>query len=213
MAKPAATKLRLDFAAPRRDLLAAIDAALPACGQQSGMPILSTLQVTALASGRVTVSAADLIVSCAASLLCPVHVPGSVCLPSKLFRDIVAKMGEGNISVTYDGASTTITGAGKRKATGIATIPGEDFPEMLRPAGEPVTIPAASLFAAPSRRNSPLTPNGATIRKRPPVCAQVCRASSICMRVLPRPKAAKMAARPRVMAQSTMARWCGKRES
>ena len=32
---------------------AAIDAALPACGQQSGMPILSTLQVTALASGRV----------------------------------------------------------------------------------------------------------------------------------------------------------------
>ena len=148
MAKPTTLKLKLDFAAPRRDLLAAIDAALPACGQQSGMPILSTLQVTALASGRVTISAADLIVSCAASLLCPVHVPGSVCLPSKLFRDIVAKMGEGVVSITYDGASTTITGAGKRKATGIATIPGEDFPEMLRPTGDPVTIPAAALFAA-----------------------------------------------------------------
>lgn len=146
---------KLAFTAPRRALLDAIDTALPVCGQQSGMPVLATLQVTALASGRVTISATDLIVSCASSLTCTVKVAGSVCLLSKLLRDIVSKMGDivskmgdGDITVTYDGASTTITGAGKRKASGIATIPGEDFPEVLSPKGEPVTIPAAALSAA-----------------------------------------------------------------
>lgn len=139
---------KLAFTAPRRALLDAIDTALPVCGQQSGMPVLATLQVTALASGRVTISATDLIVSCASSLTCTVKVAGSVCLPSKLLRDIVSKMGDGDITVTYDGASTTITGAGKRKASGIATIPGEDFPSVPSPEGEPVTIPAAALSAA-----------------------------------------------------------------
>lgn len=140
--------LKLAFAAPRRALLDAIDTALPVCGQQSGMPVLATLQVTANSNDRVTISATDLIVSCASSLTCTVKAAGSVCLPSKLLRDIVAKMGDGDITVTCDGASTTITGAGKRKASGIATIPGEDFPEVLSPKGEPVTIPAAALSAA-----------------------------------------------------------------
>lgn len=146
--KPSAPKLA--FAAPRRALLDAIDAALPACGQRSGMPVLSTLQVTALSSGRVTISATDLLVSCASSFTCTVRTAGSVCLPSKLLRDIVAKMGDGDgdITITYDGASTTIAGAGKRKASGISSIPGEDFPEMPTPKGEPVTIPAAALSAA-----------------------------------------------------------------
>lgn len=143
MAKP----VIFDLIAPRRAFLDAIDACLPATSQSGGMPLLATLQVTALASGKIAVAGTDLLVSCVSTFVAHTRVPGSICVHAKLLRDIVAKMAEGDIAVTCDGSSVSVAGPGKRKATGIAFMPGEDFPAVPQPEGEPVTVPAAALAA------------------------------------------------------------------
>jgi DNA polymerase-3 subunit beta len=147
MAKPTAPKLLLELVAPRRDLLSAIDAALPACATSGAQPILHSLQVTAKASGKVTITGSDIILSCASSLIAEVKIPGSVCLPAKLLRDVVARMKEGPLTIAWNGSSTSVKGAGARRADGLSSIPGEDFPTIPTPQGEPVIVPAATLFA------------------------------------------------------------------
>lgn len=135
----------MDFTAPRRTLLSALDTALPASDHGSAMPILHSLQVSAKANGNITITATDLLVSCVARLQSKVKTPGSACVPAKLFRDVVARMKEGDVTVTLKGSSASIKGTGLRAATSIPTMPGEDFPSIPSINDPAATVPAAML--------------------------------------------------------------------
>jgi DNA polymerase-3 subunit beta len=141
----------MDLTAPRRDLLSAIETALPASDHGSAMPILHSLQVTCLANGSVTIIGSDLLVSCTARTQAKVKKAGSACIPGKLLRDVVARMKEGDVTLSVvtkgGGASLSIKGVGMRAATSIPTMPGEDYPSVPMPEGEIITIPAATLAA------------------------------------------------------------------
>lgn len=137
----------MDFTAPRRTLLAALDTALPASDHGSEMPILHSLQVSAKANGNITIAATDLLVSCVARIQSKVKTPGSACVPAKLFRDVVARMKEGDVTVTLKGSSCSIKGTGSRAATSIPTMPGEDFPSIPSITDPAATVPAAMLSA------------------------------------------------------------------
>lgn len=139
----------MEFTAPRRALLSAIESALPASDQGSAMPILHSLRLSAEKNGDLTVSATDLLVSFTATTQSVVKKPGAACVPARLFRDVVARMKEGDLtlslSTTKAGASLSVKGAGSRSATAIPVIPGEDFPSLPAPSGASVIFPAASL--------------------------------------------------------------------
>ena len=137
----------MDLTAPRRDLLAAIETALPASDHGSAMPILHSLQVTCTSNGNVTVVGSDLIVACTARTQAKVKKAGSACIPGKLLRDVVARMKEGDVTLSLKGSSLSIKGTGTRAATSIPTMPGEDYPSAPQPEGEVITIPATTLAA------------------------------------------------------------------
>lgn len=139
----------MEFTAPRRALLSAVESALPASDGGSAMPILHSLRLSAEKNGDLIVSATDLLVSCTATTQGIVKKPGAACVPAKLFRDVVARMKEGDLalslSTTKAGASLSVKGAGSRSATAIPVIPGKDFPSIPGPSGAPVVFPAPSL--------------------------------------------------------------------
>jgi DNA polymerase-3 subunit beta len=137
----------MDLTAPRRDLLSAIETALPASDHGSAMPILHSLQVTCTANGNVTIIGSDLLVACTARTQAKVKKAGSACIPGKLLRDVVNRMKEGDVTLSLKGSSLSIKGAGTRAATSIPTMPGEDYPSVPTPEGEAITIPAATLAA------------------------------------------------------------------
>lgn len=137
----------MDLTAPRRDLLTTIETALPAADDGSAMPILHSLQVTCLPNGSVTVIGSDLIVACTARTQAKVKKAGSACIPAKLLRDVVARMREGDVTLSLKGSSLSIKGTGTRAATSIPTMPGEDYPTVPQPEGEAITVPAATIGA------------------------------------------------------------------
>lgn len=137
----------MDLTAPRRDLLTAIETALPAADDGSAMQVLHSLQVTCLPNGSVTVIGSDLIVACTARTQAKVKKAGSACIPAKLLRDVVARMKEGDVTLSLKGSSLSIKGVGTRAATSIPTMPGEDYPTVPQPEGEVITIPAATIGA------------------------------------------------------------------
>lgn len=137
----------MDFTAPRRDLLSAIETALPASDHGSAMPILHSLQVTCLANGSVSIVGSDLLVSCTARLQSKVKTAGSACIPGKLLRDVVNRMKEGDVTLSLKGSSLSIKGAGTRSATSIPTMPGEDYPSIPSITDPAATVPAAMLSA------------------------------------------------------------------
>lgn len=139
----------MEFTAPRRTLLSAIEAALLASDQGSAMSILHSLRISAEKNGSLSVVGTDLLVSCTATTQATVKKPGATCAPAKLLRDVVARMKEGDLTISLStaksGSSLAVKGAGSRSATSIPTIPGEDYPSVPGAEGEPIVIPAASL--------------------------------------------------------------------
>lgn len=138
----------MELVIPRKSLLAALDAVLPAVAQKSPMPIATTVQVTAEAGGVVVLRATDLLVSATSRTRGEVKKPGSVCVPAKYLRDLVGAMREGDITLAEPKpGALSVRGPGARKVDNVPTHPGEDFPSVPSPEGHRLTVPAAALQA------------------------------------------------------------------
>lgn len=136
----------MDFTAPRRALLAIFDTVLPAVDSGSAMPLLHTIQLTASARGVVSVVGSDLLVACIARLQAPVKKPGSVCVPARFTRDVIARMKEGDLHLSMKGSTLTVKGSGSRSAS-FTVMPGEDFPSVPTVKEPAATVPAALMTA------------------------------------------------------------------
>jgi len=134
----------MDFSLPRKLLLRALDAARTVADSSSSMPILKTVHVAA-SRAEITLTASDLVLTYRATLPAAVRTAGSVCVPAGILRDVVARMGDGDVRIAVEKTGVTVRGQGVRAAAKLPAIPGEDY----------VTTPRAEDLSARQTRTMP----------------------------------------------------------
>ena len=135
----------MDLTLSRKLLLDLLGRAVPIADAKSPMLILSNVLLAADAGGTLTVSATDLMVSYTGSRPATVRKPGSMCVPAALFRAIVSKLPDGDITITEDKWRAALKSKGVRRADSLVAMPGDDWPTMPANPGGGYTMPAAAL--------------------------------------------------------------------
>ena len=138
----------MDFSLPRRTLLRALEAARAIVDQKSAMPVLRTAHLSA-DGAELVVTASDLVLTYRVTLPAAVKVPGSVCVPVSILRDVVARMGDGDVRVTVEKLGVSVRGTGARTASKLPATDGADYPAVPLASEAPGlqrrTIPAQAL--------------------------------------------------------------------
>ena len=133
----------MQLIAEKSELLRAVDHAASVVAAKNAIPVLSHLVLTANRETG-TVRATDLDMEVTAPFAAQaVTEQGRVCVPARLFRDIVKRMPDGKpISLTYFGGEATGGGklrvvCGKSKFE-LATLNPDDHPAFSAPANKDV---------------------------------------------------------------------------
>ena len=138
----------MDFSIPRRTLLRALETARAIADQKSAMPVLRTAHLSA-DGAELVVTASDLVLTYRVTLPAAVKVPGSVCVPVSILRDVVARMAEGDVRVTVEKLGVSVRGTGARTASKLPATDGADYPAVPLASEAPGlqrrTIPAQAL--------------------------------------------------------------------
>lgn len=138
----------MDFSLPRRTLLRALETARAIVDQKSAQPLLRTAHLSA-DGAELVVTASDLVLTYRVTLPAAVKVPGSVCVPVSILRDVVARMAEGDVRVTVEKLGVSVRGTGARTASKLPATDGADYPAVpLAPEAPGLqrrTIPAQAL--------------------------------------------------------------------
>ncbi len=128
-----------------RDVLVeALSTAGRASGRGAAAPVLSGIRLEV--SGdvlRVTGTDLDLTISVEANVNGTTN--GVVVAPARLVTDIVRALDPGAVTLEADDDLRITSG---RSQFSVRTHPAEDFPRVVRPGGESVTLPAAGLADA-----------------------------------------------------------------
>ena len=138
----------MDFSLPRRTLLRALEAARAIVDQKAAQPLLRTAHLSA-DGAELVVTASDLVLTYRVTLPAAVKVPGSVCVPVSILRDVVARMAEGDVRVTVEKLGVSVRGTGARTASKLPATDGADYPAVPLASEAPGlqrrTIPAQAL--------------------------------------------------------------------
>lgn len=94
---------------------------------------------------HLTVRATDLCRGYEGRRLLTAGKPGAVCIDAKLLRDTLKSFSDGEIVVTSDGKTATITHLSTRRKSKIGVRPAEDYPSWPEVGGDPLALPLASL--------------------------------------------------------------------
>ena len=138
----------MDFSLPRRTLLRALETARAIVDQKAAQPLLRTAHLSA-DGAELVVTASDLVLTYRVTLPAAVKVPGSVCVPVSILRDVVSRMAEGDVRVTVEKLGVSVRGTGARTASKLPATDGADYPAVPLASEAPGlqrrTIPAQAL--------------------------------------------------------------------
>ena len=116
-----------------------IQKAIPAKAQ---LPILSSILITTTES-TCTIGATDLYFGVRATMPAQITTQGTVAVPGKEFREIIGSLPAGEIKITFEASTLTIT-AGKTKCT-LQCQESSEYPPFPQVTGEVATVSTAIL--------------------------------------------------------------------
>jgi DNA polymerase-3 subunit beta len=130
------------FRCERDVLVDALATAQRATSTRATLPVLSGLRLS-LAGNQLRLTGSDLDLTITTEILVSGEVDGVAVLPAKFAVDIVRSLEGGAIEVETDGEDARISGG--RSNFRLHTIPADEFPNLIDPAGEKVVLQSADL--------------------------------------------------------------------
>jgi DNA polymerase-3 subunit beta len=127
------------------DLNNAIDLVSRAVPSRAPLPILANILLAADEGKQaVTLTAYDMSIGITATVSATVTTGGSICLPAKLFADIVAKLSAATVEISAADLALTLSAGGG--SYNLSCLAPDDFPALPSPDSEPLEIPTDSLL-------------------------------------------------------------------
>lgn len=123
----------MNFSADRDAFLGAAQATLRAVLPKSTVPALTGMLITATRDG-ITLAGTDLEIGIECRFRAQITQEGQVLLPARYLVDIVRRLPEGEVSLTYDAAAEQVFVAAGSSRFELFTLPAADFP-AVKPAG------------------------------------------------------------------------------
>lgn len=135
----------MEFVVNKRDFVKGIGRVQSVADKKSAMPILSSVLITAEASGTVRLAATDLLLAMEGTMRAEVKRGGSVALSARHVFDTVKALPDGDITVVVEKNYSAKLKSGKRSFT-LTGQPGDDFPTLPDAGKIPLTqIPVDDL--------------------------------------------------------------------
>lgn len=132
----------MKFRCERDVLVEALATAQRATSSRATLPVLSGLRLS-LAGDELRLTGSDLDLTITTMVRVSGEDDGVAVLPAKFAVDIVRSLEGGAIEVETDGESARISGG--RSNFRLHTIPADEFPNLVEPDGERVTIASGHL--------------------------------------------------------------------
>lgn len=132
----------MKFRCERDVLVDALATAQRATSTRATLPVLSGLRLS-LSGNQLRLTGSDLDLTITTEILVNGEVDGVSVLPAKFAVDIVRSLEGGAIEVETDGEDARISGG--RSNFRLHTIPADEFPNLIDPAGEKVVLQSADL--------------------------------------------------------------------
>lgn len=129
----------------QENLKAAIAVVLPAVAKRSTLPVLSNIALTA-ADGVITLAAMDMKIAILYQTAASVAQPGGITVPASMFAGVVDSLPKGEISLSLNAKTQTLTLIAGRNGAKIKGIDIEEFPILGTGNAQPVCDPPASLL-------------------------------------------------------------------
>jgi DNA polymerase-3 subunit beta len=130
------------FRCERDVLVEALATAQRATSTRATLPVLSGLRLS-LTGNQLRLTGSDLDLTITTEILVNGETDGVAVLPAKFAVDIVRSLEGGAIEVDTDGEDARISGG--RSNFRLHTIPADEFPNLIDPAGEKVVLQSADL--------------------------------------------------------------------
>ena len=132
----------MKFRCERDVLVDALATAQRATSTRATLPVLSGLRLS-LSGNQLRLTGSDLDLTITTEILVNGETDGVAVLPAKFAVDIVRSLEGGAIEVETDGEDARISGG--RSNFRLHTIPADEFPNLIDPAGEKVVLQSADL--------------------------------------------------------------------
>ncbi len=132
----------MKFRCERDVLVEALATAQRATSSRATLPVLSGLRLS-LAGNTLRLTGSDLDLTITTEIEVSGGTDGVAVLPAKMAVDIVRSLEGGAIDVETDGDEARISGG--RSNFRLHAIPADEFPNLVDPVGEQVTLTAADL--------------------------------------------------------------------
>ncbi len=132
----------MKFRCERDVLVEALATAQRATSSRATLPVLSGLRLS-LAGNTLRLTGSDLDLTITTEIEVSGGTDGVAVLPAKMAVDIVRSLEGGAIDVEADGDEARISGG--RSNFRLHAIPADEFPNLVDPVGEQVTLTAADL--------------------------------------------------------------------
>jgi DNA polymerase-3 subunit beta len=130
------------FRCERDVLVDALATAQRATSTRATLPVLSGLRLS-LSGNQLRLTGSDLDLTITTEILVNGDTDGVAVLPAKFAVDIVRSLEGGAIEIETDGEDARISGG--RSNFRLHTIPADEFPNLIDPAGEQVVLQSADL--------------------------------------------------------------------
>lgn len=132
----------MKFRCERDVLVDALATAQRATSTRATLPVLSGLRLS-LSGNQLRLTGSDLDLTITTEVLVNGDTDGVAVLPAKFAVDIVRSLEGGAIEIETDGEDARISGG--RSNFRLHTIPADEFPNLIDPAGEQVVLQSADL--------------------------------------------------------------------
>ncbi len=132
----------MKFRCERDVLVDALATAQRATSTRATLPVLSGLRLS-LSGNQLRLTGSDLDLTITTEVLVNGDTDGIAVLPAKFAVDIVRSLEGGAIEIETDGEDARISGG--RSNFRLHTIPADEFPNLIDPAGEQVVLQSADL--------------------------------------------------------------------
>jgi DNA polymerase-3 subunit beta len=130
----------MDFVIPKKDLLRLVARCQGVADKKSAMPALANVLLSA-EGNTLRVAATDLYIGVTGQTSAEVSRAGSVAVPARDLFERVKAMPEGPVQVTAtDEAQTTLKAVGSARRYTLHGMPGREFPQLPKPAGDAPTL-------------------------------------------------------------------------
>ncbi|MDX2064152.1 MAG: DNA polymerase III subunit beta [Fimbriimonadaceae bacterium] len=118
----------MKFSCPRKEFFEAVNAAAQAVSNRSPIATLQSIKIVADSTG-LTVTGCDGEMWIVRRANAVVEVPGAICLPARTFTQVLAQMGDADVSITAEnhGIAEMVQGDAEHR---FPTINAEDFPDV-----------------------------------------------------------------------------------